>query len=178
MTHVHRIQGDWTSLPTMAFENVDGLVAFDPTGKQIIESPTVEFQLLAPSARQPTQSHAGDVGWDLYVSRSTYVPARAFADVPVDVAIALPDGYWARITGRSSAHRKLGLLVAEGIIDQGYRGDLFFGVWNMTDAVVQLEPGQRVAQLIIQRIEPVIWREVEELPASERGAGGFGSTGQ
>jgi dUTP pyrophosphatase len=160
MTHVHRIQGDWTSLPTMAFENVDGLVAFDPTGKQIIESPTVEFQLLAPSARQPTQSHAGDVGWDLYVSRSTYVPARAFADVPVDVAIALPDGYWARITG------------------QGYRGDLFFGFWNMTDAVVQLEPGQRVAQLIIQRIEPVIWREVEELPASERGAGGFGSTGQ
>lgn len=132
----------------------------------------------------PTRAHSGDAGFDLYVSEERVVPAGEFVDVPCGVSIALPDDLWARITGRSSTLRRRGLLVAEGVIDAGYRGPLYAGVWNLTEESVTLPAGDRVAQIVIHpniapMLRPILigQQEFEAIPHDGRGTSGFGSTG-
>jgi dUTP pyrophosphatase len=98
-------------------------------------------------------------------------------DLPTGVAVELPEGYYARLVGRSSTLRKRGLLVFEGIIDQGYRGPLFVYVTNMTTTAVEVMDGSRIAQLIVTPIVQPTLHQVESLGTSERGANGFGSSG-
>lgn len=129
------------------------------------------------------RAYKGDAGMDLPVSEAVAIPPNSFADVPLAVRVAPPPGYWFRLVGRSSTLRKRGLLVNEGIIDQGWRGRLFAGVWNMTDEEVRLEPGDRIVQAIFERVhvdevEVVQVETTDELPWGERGERGFGSTGQ
>jgi len=141
----------------------------------------VYFQLLPgeSSPRVPTKAYPGDTGWDLYVSRDVVIPARSFIDIPTNIAIAMPEGLWGRITGRSSTLRKYGLLVNEGIIDNGYRGELFIGVFNLTDHDRFIPAGTRLAQLIFHRlIEDLQWEPTMVLPPSQRQDRGFGSSGQ
>jgi dUTP pyrophosphatase len=100
-------------------------------------------------------------------------------DIDCGISIELPEGYWGMITGRSSTLRRRGLLVAQGIIDGGYRGPIYSGVWNLTDRPVSVSKGERVAQLIpfsnsAKAMVPVI---VDELSLSDRGVKGFGSSG-
>ncbi len=137
-----------------------------------------EIKYLVPNiTRTPTRRYDGDAGYDLYSSREEIIRPGSFEDVHTDIAIALPVGYFGRITGRSSTVRGRGLLVCEGIIDNGFTGELFVGVWNLTDTTAHIKPGDRLAQLIVQEIVSISWRLVEELPKSERGNRGFGSTG-
>ena len=141
----------------------------------------IYFQLLSGegSPRVPTKAYPGDTGWDLYVSRDVVIPARSFTDVHTDIAIAMPEGLWGRITGRSSTLRKYGLLVNEGIIDNGYRGELFIGVFNLTDHDRFIPAGIRIAQLILHwLIEDLRWEPTMILPPSQRQDKGFGSSGQ
>jgi len=141
----------------------------------------VYFQFLPGegSPRVPTKAYPGDAGWDLYVSRDVVIPARSFTDIHTDIAIAMPEGLWGRITGRSSTLRKYGLLVNEGIIDNGYRGELFAGVFNLTDHDRFIPAGARIAQLIFHRlIEDLQWEPTLVLPPSQRQSRGFGSSGQ
>lgn len=130
--------------------------------------------------RNPTKAYPNDAGWDLYVSRPVVVPPRSFVDVHTDIYVAMPEALWGRITGRSSTLRKRGLLVNEGVIDPGYRGELFIGVWNLRDEPVELKVGDRIAQLIFHRVVEVLWHDVfgGELPKGERGDKGFGSSGR
>jgi len=140
----------------------------------------VYFQLLLGegSPRAPTKAYLGDTGWDLYVSRDVVIPACSFTDIHTDIAIAMPEGLWGRITGRSSTLRKYGLLVNEGIIDNGYRGELFIGVFNLTDHDRFIPAGTRLAQLIFHRlIEDLQWEPTMVLPPSQRQDRGFGSSG-
>ena len=141
------------------------------------EMVTLQVQLLGDGGVQPTQAYVGDVGWDLHVSRHTVIPARSFRDVPTDIAVAIPHGYWGRITGRSSTVRKRRLLVNEGIIDSGYRGELFVAVWNLDDVPHALAPGDRIAQLLIHSTVKVVWFPTRDLPSGDRGKNGFGSSG-
>ena len=141
----------------------------------------IYFQLLPGegSPRVPTKTYPGDAGWDLYVSRDVVIPARSFTDIHTDIAIAMPEGLWGRITGRSSTLRKYGLLVNEGIIDNGYRGELFAGVFNLTDHDRFVPAGARIAQLIFHwLIEDLQWEPTMVLPPSQRQGRGFGSSGQ
>lgn len=131
------------------------------------------------NGRMPTRAYPGDAGYDLYVSDTVTLAPGEFADVPCDVRIELPDLRWAMLVGRSSSIRKRGLLVYQGIIDNGYRGDLYAGCLNVTDRPVTLEPGERIAQLIpmpllSEQVNPV---RVDQLSQSERSAAGFGSSG-
>lgn len=135
-------------------------------------------------ANLPSNVHPGDAGFDLYVSEDVVVAPHAFTDVPVGARVALPPGVWARITGRSSTLRKRGLMVVEGIIDTGYRGDLFSGVWNLTSEKVILRAGDRIAQLILHenvsaryRPEAVSAERFDAVGGDSRGVAGFGSTG-
>ena len=141
----------------------------------------IYFQLLPGegSPRVPTKAYPGDTGWDLYVSRDVVIPARSFTDIPTNIAIAMPEGLWGRITGRSSTLRKYGLLVNEGIIDNGYRGELFIGVFNLTNHDRFIPAGTRLAQLIFHwLIEDLQWELTVVLPPSQRQDKGFGSSGQ
>lgn len=126
----------------------------------------------------PVRQHDDDAGFDLFVSRRTVIPLGEFVDVPCAVAVELPEHMWGLVTGRSSALRKHGLLVHSGIIDTGYRGELFAGAFAMQREVV-LEQGDRVAQLIpmhnLARRSYAV--PAETLTPSARGDRGFGSTG-
>ena len=138
---------------------------------------TIQFVKTGPNALVPTRTHRGDAGFDLYVAEDTCVEPNSFRDVETQLKVALPDGYWGRIVGRSSTVRRRQLLVVEGIIDQGYRGPLFFGVQNLSSHSIPVQAGERLAQLILNRIITVDWQEVEYLERTDRGERGFGSTG-
>lgn len=138
----------------------------------------VLFKLLGDGAREPIQIHPGDAGWDLFTSREAVLPPHSFSDVHTDLAIALPHGVWAMVTGRSSTIRSYGIRVENGIIDNGYRGEMFVGVWNNTNHEIIIEPGTRLAQLILFELVPVYWEEQEDLPVSDRGDRGFGHSGK
>lgn len=129
-------------------------------------------------AIQPTRSHGNDAGWDLYTSQQVVIPPGEFRDLPTNVWVALPDNLWGLVTGRSSALRKHGLLVHSGVIDAGYRGELYAGAFNLSGQEVVVNKGQRLAQFIpIPRPDnPVTWSTGDPPPGS-RGANGFGSTG-
>ena len=141
----------------------------------------IYFQLLLGEGnpRVPTKTYPGDTGWDLYISRDVVIPAHSFTDAHTDIAIAMPEGLWGRITGRSSTLRKYGLMVNEGIIDNGYRGELFIGVFNLTNHDRFIPAGTRLAQLIFHwLIEDLQWELTVVLPPSQRQDKGFGSSGQ
>lgn len=134
--------------------------------------------------RLPTRANTGDAGFDLYVSESRVINPGEFVDVPCGVRVALPAGVWARITGRSSTLRKRELLVAEGVIDTGYRGPLYAGVWNLGEEPHTVREGERIAQLVLHENIAAQHTAVEvdaglfeRIPGDGRGAAGFGSTG-
>ena len=167
--------------PTKDMESVVAfLSAVVRASKREPEPPEVVFEAVREigGVDVPTRAYAGDAGFDIPVGARTVVPPGQFVDVPLAFRLAPAPGYWYRLVGRSSTLRKLGLLVNEGIIDEGYRGPLFAGVWNMTSKDVTLEVGQRIAQIIPHRLERgVVIREVPRLRPGDRGENGFGSTG-
>ncbi len=130
----------------------------------------------------PAYARPGDAGADL-VARETLTlpPGGGRALVPTGAAIAIPEGYAGFVQPRSGLALKHGVtcLNTPGLIDSGYRGELKVLLVN-TDPSEPFEVvrGERIAQLVIQRVEEVAFVEVDELPDSERGAGGFGSSGR
>lgn len=101
------------------------------------------------------------------------------AIIPTGIAIALPHGYEAQIRARSGMAAKFGVVPANGIgtIDADYRGEIGVVLLNTSNEAFVVEPGMRIAQMVIARYETVEWDEVEDLEATTRGAGGYGSTG-
>lgn len=130
-----------------------------------------------PQGAKPQRSYPGDAGDDLYVSDNIVVSPATYANVPTDISIKLPEGYFARIVGRSSTMRRYGLVVIEGIIDCGFTGSLFVCVFNPKPEPVVIMAGQRLAQLILHPIVETWYDPVLELPKTERGSNGFGSSG-
>jgi len=128
----------------------------------------------------PSRAHPGDAGCDLYAATDVELGPGQRALVGTGVAIALPDGYAAFVHPRSGLAAQHGITIvnAPGTIDAGYRGEIKVILLN-TDAehAVRLGRGDRIAQLVIQRVEIPAFLEVETLPGSQRGAGGYGSTG-
>lgn len=124
--------------------------------------------------------YEGDVGYDLRVTEDTIIKPLPSLPVivPSKVKIAIPEGYYCQIVGRSSAANKLGLLIHTAIIDNGYRGELFSCSWNLTDKSIIIKKGERIGQVIFLPICKLNKREIKELPDSDRGQNGFGSSGK
>lgn len=128
----------------------------------------------------PAYAHPGDAGVDLVTAVDVELAPGERAVVPTGVAIALPDGYAAFVHPRSGLAARFGvtLVNAPGTVDAGYRGEIRVTLINLDPKEpVQFHRGDRVAQLVVQRVERVRFTEVAELPTSVRAAGGFGSTG-
>lgn len=128
----------------------------------------------------PSQAHPGDAGYDLFSIESVRIPPGGRTAIRTGLALALPEGFVALVHPRSGLALKKGLTVANapGTIDAGYRGELAVLLVNLDpshEAVIS--KGDRIAQLLVQRVESVTWSEVAELPGSHRGGGGFGSSG-
>ncbi len=136
---------------------------------------------LDPELPLPSYAHPGDAGLDLVTTVDAVVQPGERALLPTGVAVALPAGYAAFVHPRSGLAVKYGvsLVNAPGTIDAGYRGEIAVSLINLDPSEpVALTRGDRVAQLVIQRVEYAILHEVESLPGSDRGGGGFGSTGR
>jgi dUTP pyrophosphatase len=135
---------------------------------------------LDPGVPLPSYARPGDAGADLVAAEDVDLAPGERAMVRTGIAIALPEGYAAFVHPRSGLAVKHGvtLVNAPGTIDSGYRGEIQVIMLN-TDPVrpVTFRRGDRIAQLVVQRVEHATFREVETLPGSARGAGGFGSTG-
>lgn len=129
----------------------------------------------------PAYATAGAAGLDLLaaVAGELTLPPMGRALVPTGISIALPLGYEAQVRPRSGLALKQGITVlnAPGTIDADYRGEVGVILINLSDALVTLRRGERIAQLLLARVERLAWNEVAELPSTERGSGGFGSTG-
>ncbi len=129
----------------------------------------------------PTYAHPGDAGLDLLATIDVDVAPAQRVLVPTGVALALPDGYAGFIHPRSGLAIREGLTVANapGTVDAGYRGEIKVALVNLNaERTVAVRRGDRIAQLVVQRVERVVFHEVERLPGSARAAGGFGSTGR
>lgn len=140
----------------------------------------VLIQRLDPDLVMPSYSHPGDAGADLVAAADVVLAPGERAVVSTGLAIALPDGYAAFVHPRSGMAAKLGVTIvnAPGTIDAGYRGEIKVTLLNtdLTDTA-RFRRGDRIAQLVIQRVEHAVFHEVRTLPRSARGNGGFGSTG-
>jgi dUTP pyrophosphatase len=147
------------------------------------EFPVVEVQFtIADGARRPAAAHAWDAGYDLTAAEhAELLPAGGRQLVGTGIRIALPDGYAALVLPRSGLAAKHGVTVinAPGLIDAGYRGEVRVAMVNHDPhEPYAISPGDRIAQLVVIPVTTVSWREVTSLPPSERGTGGFGSSGR
>jgi len=140
----------------------------------------VPFRRLTADAVLPSYAHPGDAALDLSAAVDVDVPAGERAMVPTGLAVAIPEGHAGLVLPRSGLASKQGLTLANapGLIDSGYRGEVTCAVVNLDrERAVTIRKGDRIAQLLVVPL-PVIQPEwADELPASERGEGGFGSTG-
>ncbi|WP_062212462.1 dUTP diphosphatase [Demequina oxidasica] len=134
----------------------------------------------SPDVPLPAYAHPGDAGADITTRIDVTLAPGERATVPTGIKIALPDGYVALVHPRSGLAAKHGITVvnAPGTVDAAYRGEIAVTLLN-TDATetMTFAKGDRIAQLVIQRVERAAFVEVERLPGTHRGEGGFGSTG-
>ena len=140
----------------------------------------VFLQRLDPDLPAPAYARPGDAGADLRSAIDVTLAPGERAMVPTGIAIALPDGHAAFVHPRSGLATKHGLSMVNtpGTIDAGYRGEIFVLLINHDPReAVDIKRGDRIAQLVIQKVEQAAFVETAELPDSSRGAGGFGSTG-
>jgi dUTP pyrophosphatase len=134
---------------------------------------------LDPSVALPRYARDGDAGLDLHAAHDVTLEPDGRALISTGLAVAIPAGFAGLVLPRSGLARTLGVTVlnAPGLVDSGYRGELKVLLVNHGKQPVTLRRGERIAQLVIQQVESAELVEVGELPPSERGPGGFGSTG-
>ena len=135
---------------------------------------------LDPDVAVPAYAHHGDAGADLVTTSDVLLAPGERVIVGTGIAIALPPGYAGFVHPRSGLAARVGLSVVNtpGTIDSGYRGEIRVCLVNHDPRdAVRLRRGDRIAQLVVQRVEHAVFHEVARLPASARGAGGYGSTG-
>ena len=140
----------------------------------------LDFERLRPEAVLPTRAHPGDAGLDLYSAVDVDVRPGEREMVPTGVAVAIPEGHAGLVLPRSGLASRHGLTLANapGLIDAGYRGEVICATVNLDrERPVRIQRGDRIAQLLIVPFAELAPGWVEQLPGSDRGEDGFGSTG-
>ncbi len=137
----------------------------------------IKFKRLDSRAQIPRRATAGSAGFDIFSNGYYTIKSGVRCLLDTGIAMQLPNGYWGEIKPRSGLAAKHGLDVLAGVIDADYTGEIKVSLINLGENDVEIKAGDRIAQLIIQQYAAE-WMEVEEFNDTERGAGGFGSTGK
>jgi len=141
----------------------------------------IRIRRLDPEVPLPRAQHAGDAGFDLHAREGAVLkPGGGRVAIPTGIAIAIPDGYAGFVQPRSGLARKHGVtcLNTPGLIDAGYRDEISVLLVNTDPSEsYEVQRGDRIAQLVIQQVEAIEWVDVDALDDSDRGLGGWGSTG-
>ncbi|XP_009790306.1 deoxyuridine 5'-triphosphate nucleotidohydrolase [Nicotiana tabacum] len=148
-----------------------------PQNGVLLEIPFFRVKKLSENAVLPSRASPLSAGYDLSSAAEAKVPARGKALIPTDLSIAVPQGAYARIAPRSGLAWKHSIDVGAGVIDADYRGPVGVILFNHSDVDFEVKAGDRIAQLIIQKIMTPDVEEVDDLDSTVRGSGGFGSTG-
>ena len=143
---------------------------------------TIRFRRVSALARIPTRGSEKAAGYDLYAALDQPVVIEPHKTVKIDTGLQfeIPDGYFAAIYARSGIAAREGLRPANctGVCDSDYRGNYIVALHNDSDTVRTVEPGERIAQMVVLPYLSVSFEESKELSGTERGEGGFGSTGK
>jgi len=142
------------------------------------EQVVLRFAKLTENATTPTRGSALSAGYDLYSGYDCTIEAKGKHTVMTDIQIALPDGCYGRVAPRSGLAHKHFIDVGAGVIDQDYRGNVGVVMFNFSDTDFKISKGDRIAQLICERIYLPELEELKSLDDTDRGSGGFGSTGK
>ena len=143
---------------------------------------TVKVKLVRTGAKMPSKGTSGSAGWDLTacINKEIWIPPLHWKSIPTGIAVEIPPGYEGQIRPRSGLAARAGAMVlnSPGTIDSDYRGEIKVLLYNGMDARdLIIKPKQRIAQLVIAAIPQVNFESTGSLSETERGAGGFGSTG-
>lgn len=145
------------------------------------EDKLIKYTKINEYAQEPTRGSAAAAGYDLYVAIKdpVKIPAHSTVKIGTGLAFALPNNTFAAIFARSGLATKEGLRPANcvGVCDSDYRGEYIVALHNDTDSEKFINPGERIAQMVLMPYIPMMFEEVESLDETERGEGGFGSTG-
>lgn len=142
---------------------------------------TVNLKKLNDKTIVPTQGHTGDAGWDLYacLENPIIIYPGETAMVPTGFSLEIPEGYFGGIFPRSGLSTKQGLRLANcvGVVDAPYRGEVMVALYNDSNVHREISHGDRIAQMIILPVLGINFNIVDNLTNTDRGSGGFGSTG-
>jgi dUTP pyrophosphatase len=137
----------------------------------------IEVLKVSSEATLPTRAHPEDAGMDMYSLEDVILEPSQGKVTKTGIAMAIPQGFVGMVADRSSLAKR-GVKTAGGIIDAGYRGEIMICLWNISGEPIQLKRGERIAQLLILPIATPAVVEVAKLDDTQRGVGGFGSTGK
>lgn len=139
----------------------------------------IQIKKLSSDAIIPTQNKRFDAGYDLYSTTTEFLPSGERKLFKTDISMSIPQGYYGRIADRSGNAYKLGIHVMAGVIDSSYTGNIGVVLLNTTkeNGGCILNKGDRIAQIIIEKCHDIEFVEVDELNQTDRGSGGFGSSG-
>jgi len=150
-------------------------VSVSPSGYNCLEW---KITKLEKDTILPSKANEYDAGYDLYALEDTVVPSRGRALIRTGIAMAIPPGYVGLIWPRSGLAVKAGLDVLAGVVDSGYRGEVCVVLQNHSNSEYTIRAGDRAAQILIQKLPNVKMNVVAVLDSSDRGDGGFGSSGK
>ena len=140
--------------------------------------PVLNVKKLHQNATVPTKANGSDAGYDLYALEGAIIDKHCHKLIKTGIAMEIPDGYVGLIWPRSGLAYKYGLDVFAGVIDSSYRGDIGVILYNSQYSNYNLEKGDRIAQILFQKVEDFDLNLVENLDDTKRGTGGFGSSGK
>lgn len=160
------------SIQSNKSSSTDGLFLF-----AIINYMKLKVKKLRPGAKIPIRAHDDDAGLDIYCCEEIIILPHTIVKVPTGIAYEIPEGYVGLVWDKSSIGSK-GIKTLGGVLDSGYRGELFIPLHNLNNEEYIFEVGDKIAQMVIQKVELWEVEESEELSETKRGNGSFGSTGK
>uniref|UniRef100_A0A061S310 Deoxyuridine 5'-triphosphate nucleotidohydrolase n=1 Tax=Tetraselmis sp. GSL018 TaxID=582737 RepID=A0A061S310_9CHLO len=178
--HPNKKFGDMSSaevLATRISDSKENMCQETAVSSKIARTESLRVKRIHENAVLPKRGSAGAAGYDLVSVADEVVPARGRAKISTGLSIAIPSGTYARIAPRSGLAWKHGIDTGAGVVDEDYRGEIQVILFNLSDTDFQVKAGDRIAQLILERICTPVVEDTDDLDETARGSGGFGSTG-